>query len=509
MEKRQYNSGALRSHIDNVRNWPSKKKISLGLALCIALTAVVLLIHLYRISGYQLLYGGLTSGEVVTLSRWLDSRKIDYKTDHESGNLYVSSGLVHKVRTEMAEQRVWQYPKTGHEIVDPARLAPLEPLGGNAYAISLQRELARTIEAFDSVSSAQVHLRSYHRGTTADSSRDATVVLTIEPGKKLLPTQLQAISRLISGAVADLSPGRIRIVSSTGTVLLRGSGYVGDELYAADTLSYQRNVEQILEQRALEVIQMLIGSGPAHVTVAADINFANSETISERFDPTEPVIKKEESSQRIADANSGGSDTTPPAQDAYSGAVSSDSKLEYEINKTTSKIEKPAGTIERLTVTMLLPEKTLQFSGSDSSYLPLSSEQIEKIKAAVSAVVALKPERGDAIYLSTIPLASNSGAIGASEASSGIDLFAYLPLARISLLAAGFLLTYLFLVRPILSILKQENSHTEDTGREQEPRPEEEPVNKSEDLALSVKEEILSNPAPAAHIVRKWMKETW
>lgn len=509
MEKQKHHSEPVESAVGRLFSWPTKKKIGLVLILCIGFAAFALLIHLYRASGYQLLYGSLSSHELATLSRWLDSRNIDYKTDHERGDLFVSSGRVHTVRSEIAEQQLWKYPETGHELVDADRLAPLESLDENTYTTALQRELARTIEAFDQVQSARLHLSSSHRGTATAGTRRATIILTLEPGSKPPPNQLQAMSRLVSGAVADISPGRIRIISSTGTILLRGSGYAGDNLYGADTLSYQRNVEEMLENRALEVIEMLIGNGPVHVAVTADINFANSETISERFDPEDPVVRKEESSQLISDANA--SSPGPPAapQDAYSGSVNSESKLEYEINKTISKIEEPAGTIERLTVTMLLPEKKRQYSDSGSSYLPLSSEEIDRIREAVSAVLSLKPERGDAIYLSSMPMVGSSGAESeVSGALSGIDFFAYLPLARIMLFVAGFLLIYVFFVRPILAILRQEDIRQVDSESKQEPLPENEPVQKTEDLFHTVKQEILSDPTPAAHIVRKWIQDT-
>lgn len=508
MEKQQDKSDLLHSQFKHVRNWPAKKKIGLSLVLCIGLVAIVLVAQLYRDSGYQLLYGSLTSPEMATLSRWLDSRSIDYRADYEGGALYVSANRVHKVRSEIAEQQGRHYLASGHEVVDAKRLAPLEALDESSYDNAVKRELARTIGAFDGVKSAQVHLSFSHRGAAAESTHSATVVLALEAGRKPLPSQLQAIIRLVSGAVADLSPGRVRIISTTGATLLQGSGYVGDDLYGADTLSYQRNVEQMLENRALEVIEMFIGSGPAHVAVAADINFARSETVSERFDPREPVIRKEESSQLISEAEPGSPDTVALSQDTYPGSVSSESKLEYEINKQTSVVKEPAGTIDRLSVTLLLPEQKLIQSGSGNSSIPLAPEEKEQIKAAVSAVLALKPERGDAIYLSSIPMAGNGAETGAIERISGVDFFAYLPLLRTGLLIVGFLLAYLLLVRPIVSILKQEDSIPQDSRSEQDPPPDEEPLIKSEDPVLAVKQEVLSNPSPAAHIVRKWIKET-
>ncbi len=507
MENRQRNSSPPGSYLDIIRNWPVKKKVSLGLVLCVTLIAFVLLIQLYRASDYQLLYGSLKPEEMTAISRWLDSNHIGYRENYETGDLYVPSDRAHTIRAKLAEQDYVQYPHTGHELLDKSGFAPLGAAAENSYTMALQRELARTIGAFDHVRSAQVYLSAYHRGAAADKMQSATIVLSLEPGKRALDEQLQAMNRLVSGAVAGLAPGRIRIINSNGTVLLDNYALSNDHLNASDALAYQRSLEQMLETRALGIIEMLIGSGPAHVTVAADIDFAVSETTEERYDPENPVIRKEESSQQISDGTASEADTQSSYQDAYSGAVSSDSKLEYEINKTTSKTVRPLGAVDRLSVTILIPEKKLQQSEDGVSYLPLSSVEFETIEAAVSTALALKPERGDVLHLSSIPVVDSEIISAASKDFTGIDMLTYLPLFRILLFSILFLLAYILLVRPIISILQQEKKGLDEAESIQEPQPEREPRKENEDLLPNVRADILANPSTAVHVVRKWIKE--
>ena len=506
MEKTSHTQ-KLRSYLDIFKGSPINKKVSLVLAASVGLVSIVLLVQMYRASGYQLLYGSLEPGEMSTISRWLDNRHISYRKDYGKGDLYVPAERVHEIRTDLAERQYFQYPDEAHELIDTARLAPLGTINENSPTIALQRELARTIRAFDNIRAAQVILGSHRRGASEEQLLNATIVLTPEAGRKPLPAQLQAMSRLVSGAVADLAPERIRIISSHGDVLLRDTGLAGDDLHTIDALSYQRSIEQMLEKRAMGVIEMLIGTGPAHVTVAADINFASSEMIAERFDPDDVVVRKEESSQQITDGSATDPDAQNVYQEAYSGAISSESKLEYEINKTTSKTVQPTGTVNRLTVTLLIPEKRLHQSDSGFSYQPLSEEEIEKIEAAVSAALALKPERGDTIHRSSIPIAESETNTVISTGFSGVDFFTYLPLTRLLLFAALLLLAYLLLIRPILSILSQHETLADEVTDVHEPLAEPEPVMRTEDTILALRQEILSNPSPAAHIVRKWIEE--
>jgi len=507
MKKTLYNSTLLKSCFDHLRSWPAKKKIFLGLAVFVGLLTVVFIFQSYRDSGYQLLYGSLKPDEMSAISHWLENRHIDYKKEYKDGNIYVPAESAHKTRTELAEQRSIQYPGTGHQLTASDNISPFGPLGSTSSTIALQRELARTISAFDHIRSAQVHLNFRGQQGDAVSLQNATIVLSYEPGRRPVPDQLQAMSRIVSGAFAGLPPDRIRIISSNGKVLLRGGGIVDDRLLTSDSLSYQRSLEQMLEKRAADIIEMILGTGSAHVTVAADLDFGSSEMIEERFDPDQVVIRKEETSQQIKDGNNADPGTLNSYQDAYAGTISSDSKLEYEINKTTSKTSKPTGTVDGLTVTLLVPDQTIRQSDNGSSYAPVSSELTEKIKAAVSAALALKPERGDTIHLIRIPVIDSRTITATAGGFAGVDFFNYLPLARFFLYVILLLLAYLLLMRPILSVLKQQEGLSENSADLQETPLEKEPVTRSEDTIDAVKQQILSNPATAAHIVRKWIKE--
>lgn len=495
------------SYLDLIKHWSTKKKIGLALIVLICGALLVILIQLFRFSDYQLLYGDLSSHDLSSIGRWLDLREINYKIDPQLGNIYISANQIHQARIEMAEQQLPSDSNAAFDLLDRNQLALVDAVSSTDYRIALQRDLSRTVSALNHVQSARVHLNIPGGSSGLKDSSSAIVLVTVEPGRTLTAEQLQGISYLISRAVSGLPAEQIKIVDSSGKLLSRGAGYTVGGLFSTDSLSYQTAVEKNLEKRALDIVETMIGVGQAFITVTAEIDYTRSETTAEIFDPEEPVIRKEESQYQPVNPEPVESGLSIAPSNSYQPPVTAASKTDYEINKTTSKTVKPVGSIKKLAVTMLVSEKRSVEPDGTITFRPRTGEELDSIQSLVSASLSLQPNRGDKIHLATIPTTQPEIDQLTLETSPIYDVLAYLPLLKIFLVATGFLFIYLLIIRPLITLLKEERVRPDIEDLDQQSLKEEEIVPEV-DLTEFLRNEVLSNPAPAVHIIKKWIQET-
>jgi flagellar M-ring protein FliF len=133
-------------------------------------------------------------------------------------------------------------------------------------------------------------------------------------------------------------------------------------------LEYQVQVEKALEQRAQALLDTALGTRKAMVRVTAQLDFSRKEKTEETFDPEEPVIR----SEQISEEKSGSEITggVPGVQSNLQGPATStasatppSSRLQkttnYEISKVISKTIDPVGTVQKLSVSVLVADKVI------------------------------------------------------------------------------------------------------------------------------------------------------
>ncbi len=494
---------------DLIRRWSLQKKIGLTILLVITIALLVLLIQLYRYADYRLLYGGLSGDDLEEISNWLQVRNIDYRTKNNS--LYIAADKLYRTRVELAKQKLPYDMASGNDLLSAGQLAVIGAISGADYKIAVQQELSRTIAAMDHVDSARVHLGTADAQTEADSTPGASVVVRLKSKKTLSSDQLGLITHLVSTSAAGLQPSQVRIFDASGFELSAGAINPGLAGSAAESLAFQLSVEKTLEQKAQELVDALLGRGQAIIRVTADIDYSRTESTTESFDPEEPVVRHESTEQQPLTA----APPTPLAdtsadenQIPYLPPVTTSANVDYEINKTVSKTTMPVGRVELLTVSVLVSEKRTVAADGTVEYHPRSEPELAEIESLVAAALSIKRDRGDTIHLVTIPAAQYHEDIATPGATSATELITYLPIFKIVLIGCGFILLYFLLVRPVITAVKREIDQDRQSVSAKEPLQESEPLPPQADPAAVMREEIIANPAAAAHIIKKWMQET-
>jgi len=479
-----------------LRRLNRRQILYVGLLVCAGLTLGVVMIHLVRISGYRPLYTDLSPPDSAYVASRLESFNIGFATRNSGKDIYVDADRVHDVRIALSRDRNF-FPSGLLNIVN----------GVSPAKASGEGELAGTIAALEAIESARINIDNAAFPGDRPSGGSPRISVYIKPavGRVVTEDDLTAVTNLVARSVPGSKSGSLNIYNNNGYLLYsRGPDNVSQEIPAL-LLSYQQALENRLEQRAGELVNALIGAGRALIKVSVTLDNTQSEATAERFDHDQAAIKKEHTEYAP------GSSYTVPETGAvdYIPPIPTISSLDYEIDKTITKTVKPAGSIERIGVSIMIAEPASAGSGGSIALPPVTEADIDTVKQTVASVLSMQPERGDAITVIPVPASGFSAVPEQPAYRQPVILRLIDPLVRILLLVSGMLLIYLLVVKPLLRVLTVEPIPDEPVVQE-EPKSTSKPETEIDDEAFTVtlQDEIKKNPTQTVHIINSWLQET-
>jgi flagellar M-ring protein FliF len=513
-----------------LKEWPLSRKLALAGVVLISTVLFGILIFQGKTADYQLLYANLTENDAGPVVEWLKAENIPYQLKNNGRNIWIPASILHETRLNLAANGLPAGSGVGFEVFDKQSFALTDYVQKVNFTRALQGELSRTIASLDPVDTARVHLALPEKRLFKDQQKPATasVIVSLSKGKTLDEKQVQGIIHLVAGSISGLIPENISVIDSNGVVLDSGRQEDQDELLSVDMLAYQQEVEHRLEMRAQDLLDKTMGKDKAMVRVSATLDFAKVEKTEEFFDGDEPVIRSEQVNQEQSGMPAAGG--IPGVQSNLQGTTlqqsgeNSSSKTSrttnYEISKTISKIINPVGTIQQLSVSILVADKIIPATEENpETTAPRSAEELQAMQAMVSVALGLVPDRGDQINVLSMPFTEAPEEILLAESLPDNLLYEYLPFVKITLVAVGALLLYLLLVRPIIKTMKgevrehyktvealEQEQYAADQALETDKHEREEKV--VEDPVAFIRRNVMENPAPTAHIIKKWLQET-
>ena len=518
-----------KSPLTIIKEWSLSRKIALGGLAAISLLLFSILIFQGRTADYQLLYANLSESDAASVVTWLKTEQISYQLKNNGRNIWIPANILHESRLNLAANGLPTGGNVGFEIFDEQSFALTDYVQKVNYLRALQGELSRTISSLSPVDTARVHLALPEKRLFKNQQKSATasVILSIVNGQTLTQKQVKGIIHLVSGSVTGLTEENITIVDSNGVVLDAGSKNDKD-MMSVDMLEYQQEVENRFEMRAQALLDKTMGADNAMVRVSATLDFSQVEKTEELFDAEEPVIRSEQVTQEQNGTSTTGGipgvqsnlQGISPLQGGDTGSSSSTRTTNYEISKTTSKIINPVGTVQSLSVSILVADKKIPATdGNPETTQPRTTEELRSIESMVSAALGLAPDRGDQIQVISMPFTSVPEAALIAQQKPDTFFYHYLPLIKIGLVAFGVLLLYLLLVRPIIKTMRgdvEEHYKTVEAMEQERLETERakllEEQEKAEDVAedplVVLRREVIADPSATAHILKNWLLET-
>ncbi len=367
------------------------------------LVGIVLVVGWVNDITYSQLYSNLDESEAGEVVSYLTDNNIPYQLDDGGRTVSVPSDQVYKTRISLAAEGLPRNGTVGYAIFDGNNLGMTDFLQNLNFRRALEGELTRTIMQLSEVQAARVHIVMPKDRLFKEDQKDATasVVLKLRGGG-LNKNQLAGISHLVAASVEGLKPENISIVDYDGNLL--SSGRQADAIagLTASQLDVRKQAEVYLEDKAQSMLDDVLGPGRSVVRVTADLDFAQLERTSESYDPNSPSVRSEERT-KVSNSASDKADETSESQEEGNTETT---VTNYELNKTVEHVINGVGSIERLSVAVMVDGvyKSADPAAEDAEmiYQPRSQEELDRLAAIVKNAVGFDPQRSDQIEMVNI-----------------------------------------------------------------------------------------------------------
>jgi len=524
---------------------PMRSKLSLGLGIG-ALAATVLAMTLWSSQGdYKVLYANLSDKDGGAIIAQLSQMNVPYKHAEGGAAILVPAAQVHDLRLKLATAGLPKGSVTGYELMDNARFGQTQFQERLTFQRGLEGELTRSITSMAAVQNARVHLALPNQnGFFREQQKpSASVLLTMHPGRVLDRAQVAGIVHLVSSSVPELDPKAVSVLDQTGALLTNTGDGPQNAGLDAQQLQYVAQIESGLSKRVAELLEPIVGRDNLRATVAADVDFSQSEATSEEFKPNQGAqasisIRSQQTSENGGAAGAapsgvpGAASNQPPVpatapltgasqplQTAQGGGATSgtsgrrEATTNYELDKTVRVTRNASGTVKRLNAAVVVNNRAVTDSKGKTTYVPLTNDEIDKLTALVRESIGFKQERGDSVKVINAPFkvdpAANKVDVPLWKQPEVLDMLraAAVPLA----LAFVALLVFLGLVRPALKASLAPPKPAPATGNNLQAVVDDPqdlpalPAPKSSVHLNGAKALARDNPAAVAGIVRNWV----
>ena len=383
--------------------------LALGLATVTAVAFFAVIAVRLTTPGMTLLYSELDINDSGQIVAKLETMGVDYELKSNGSVIYVPDTEVLRLRMAMAQDGLPTGGSLGYEIFDRS-----DTLGATSFVQNinhlraLEGELARTIRTIDKIEAARVHLVLPRRELFSRDNRppSASIVLKTRGTKALDFGQVSAIQSLVAAAVPDLQADQVSIVDDSGNLL---SQKADDERATGGGVQKARVAYEQKIKRAVEsLVEQSVGIGAVRAEVSAEMNFDRVTTNSELYDPDSQVARSTQAIEEVSEASESEAEQAvtvgnnlPDAEQQQGGpsAVNRNSRTEetvnFEISKTIRTEVHESGTVQRLSVAVLIDGTYSTAEDGSRTYNPRSEDELEQIEALVKSSIGYNEERGD------------------------------------------------------------------------------------------------------------------
>jgi len=266
----------------------------------------------------------------------------------------------------------------------------------------------------------------------------------------------------------------VTVIDNKGKILSKGTGGASDVAakLTGNMQETQRGYERNMEERLQTLLDRVVGGGKTVARVAATFDFKQVERVEEKFDPETIAVRSEQKSEEKAGGGSSvagvpGVQTNlgraaPGAAGGTGGGSKSDETLNYEVSRSTSRTIEPVGTLNKVSVAILVdgkyeapaPAKDGKAVEAKPKYTPRSPDELQKIEALVKGAIGFNAERGDQLSIQNIPFQDPGDAVGTADAPAWWTNPFLQSLLKNLLIGLGFVALMLFVVKPMINSLR-------------------------------------------------------
>jgi flagellar M-ring protein FliF len=376
------------------------QRVSLVLAMLAVVGGMTALFLWARKPSMQLLYGRLAQKDADEVVAAVQAASVPYELGAGGNSIYVPAGEVHKLRMQLAGKGIPSGEGIGFEVFDRPNFGISDFVQRTNYVRAIQGELARTISQLSGVRSARVLIvMPENRLLFTDAKAKPTASIFVEGN--LSTEGVNSIRSLVANSVEGLRMDDVSVIDHRGNVLsesLRDDPQLGA---ASGQIKMRKSVESYFTQKVETMLAKVVGPGNAVVRVSAELDGETTTRTEEKYDPEGQVIRSDTSTEDSTTTTEssgtagavGATANLPGATGAQPGGkpggknseqVRKNKTLNYDINRTTLNSTRAAGSISRLTASVVVAAKAQ----------PRQPAELESLRRMVVNALGIKaPEK--------------------------------------------------------------------------------------------------------------------
>ena len=364
------------------------------------------------------LFANLPEQEKSRVVDVLRSNGIDVSIDRSTGEVLVPSPEYYEAKMKLAAEGLPSSVPQGYDVLEKIPMGTSRSVEFMKMKQTQEIELARSINQISYILGARVHLaipeKSVFVRDTAPPT--ASVFLKLADGRALSREQIRSIVHIVSSSVPNMSSDNVTVVDQYGGLLSRPE----DDPSVALTekqLSHRIKIETIYRERIISLVSPIVGAGNLTAQVNIEMDYTNTQTTEETFDPDSVAPRSEqnsmdESSDKPARGIPGAvANQAPLAADLAVESPTAEEPTEfkqrsssnvknYEVSKKLSTTIGQIGKIRKVKTAVLVKNKMIESPEGIISE-PISEEDKEKISSVVKEVVGFNEDRGDSIVVTS------------------------------------------------------------------------------------------------------------
>jgi flagellar M-ring protein FliF len=402
------------------------------------------------------LFQGLNDTDKAAVAEALRASGTDYTIDAASGAIGVDEATVHEARMLLAAQGLPKSVPSGDAAIAALPMGSSRAVETETLRGARESDLARTIEAIDTIKSARVHIANTEPSAFVrdQAGPQASVMLVLHGGRSLSDAQVRAVRHLVASSVPGMTADKVSVIDQSGALLSQQDAAAEDP-----ALQMQTGIEDRYRKALVTLIGPIVGRDNFTAEVHADIDLTESQATRETYPKEDRALKREEgnrSGNLVAPAigipGALSNQPPPPAiltetpQDARaSNAPGSQTNETYarsfDVGREISVTHKPQGRVARLSVAVALRE----LPGAKKR----TATEIAAIEILVKGAVGFDAARGDVVAISSRPFASTD-----TPELPFWDSTWFMPLVRQVGALLALLMVLLFVGRPLLKAMR-------------------------------------------------------
>ncbi|MGP1598111.1 flagellar basal-body MS-ring/collar protein FliF [Peptoanaerobacter stomatis] len=520
-------------NINNVRNSInqylekySRRQIITVAVSTLAIIAIVtsLILYLTR-TKYVPLYSNLDLNTMSTVTQNLDGLGVKYKIEGQN-SILVPEKIRNKVMVDLAGRNLPNAKFDYSDLIKMNSMFMSDDEKETARQYALTNQISTVIESIDAVDKAYVSLSipknsEFVLNENKQISK-ASVMLSLKSGKELDQDSINGIASIVSSSVEGLLPENVTIHGSNGQVLNVNSENKNDSIQAKSNLEMQDKVKSDIEKSLQNFLSPMFGYNNISVMASVKLNFDNEQTQTKSFSPpvegetsglarSEQNLKEQVENKKdalgtpgvTANNNEAGGTTNYVTVDENGNSTynRSESTINYELNEIVKNVEKAKGTIDSITVSVILNKDSLE--GGE-----LTDEKKAQIVKLITTATGLNTKSVEVFAESFNKDMQNQ--MAASD-NYGIPLWQWIAIGVIAFIPIASLL--------IIMLLRRRNRKLEEMAKQKDNLSAEERARKQKEIETieldikesgkkrSIEELINKNPEVVTQLLKTWIEE--